>query len=335
MAESSRHEASLNSWLESGQHGEMGWLERNVDVRLDPRQLVPDARSVIVVADRYDGSPDADLPPRSGRIARYARGRDYHTHMKKRLHQVSDQLQSMHPDEVFRACVDTAPILEREVAAGAGLGGIGKHTLLIEPSVGSWLLLGEVVTTLGIEPTGTGQRVDPCGTCTRCIDACPTDAITPWSVDATRCVSYLTIEHRSDIDSSLHSGIGDWIFGCDICQEVCPHNQPTRLTSSTPTHEAYAPRTSGRDDSGASFDVRSVLDWTEEDRREAFTTSSMKRAKLDMIRRNAVIVAGNYLNAVEDEDLRSRLIEIAGDETEPPLVRQAAIEITERTRESR
>lgn len=328
VAQSSRHESSFNSWLESGQHGEMGWLERNVDVRLDPRQLVPDACSVIVVADRYDGAPDVELPPRSGRIARYARGRDYHTHMKKRLHQVSDRLQSMHPGEVFRACVDTAPILEREVAASAGLGGIGKHTLLIEPSVGSWLLLGEIVTTLAIEPTGSGEQIDPCGSCTRCIDACPTDAISPWSIDATRCVSYLTIEHRSAIDPSFHSGIGEWIFGCDICQEVCPHNQPTRLTSSVPTHEAYAARSSGRDDSGASFDVRAVLDWTEEDRRLAFKTSSMKRAKLDMIRRNAVIVAGNYLQTSEDVDLRRRLIEIAGDETEPALVRQAAIEIT-------
>ena len=305
----------------------MAWLERNIDVRIDPRQLLPNARSVIVVADRYDGAPDVVLPPRSGRIARYARGRDYHTHMKRRLHQVSDRLQATHPEETFRACVDTAPILEREVAAGAGLGGIGKHTLLIEPSVGSWLLLGEIVTTLAIEPTGSGETIDPCGTCTRCIDACPTDAITPWSVDASRCISYLTIEHRTDIDPSFHSDMGDWLFGCDICQEVCPHNQPTTLTSSTPTHEAYAARTAGRDQSGASFDVREVLDWTEEDRRRAFTTSSMKRAKLDMIRRNAIIVAGNYLREHEDVDLSRRLNEIACDEAEPSLVRQAAIEI--------
>ena len=163
---------------------------------------------------------------------------------------MSDRLQATHPEETFRACVDTAPILEREVAAGAGLGGIGKHTLLIEPSVGSWLLLGEIVTTLAIEPTGSGETIDPCGTCTRCIDACPTDAITPWSVDASRCISYLTIEHRTDIDSSFHSD-KDWLFGCDVCQEVCPH-QPT-TDQLTPTHEAYAARTAGRDQSGASL----------------------------------------------------------------------------------
>ena len=145
-----------------------------------------------------------------------------------------------------------------------------------------------------------------------------------------RCQSLHQLsDHRASNGhrSSFHSDIGDWLFGCDICQEVCPHNQPTTLTSSTPTHEAYAARTAGRDQSGASFDVREVLDWTEEDRRLAFTTSSMKRAKLDMIERNAIIVAGNYLREHEDVDLSRRLNEIACDEAEPSLVRQAAIEI--------
>ena len=325
---SSKQAGELHAWLQEGRHGEMNWLAENVEVRTDPRVLLPGAQSVIVVADRYEGSPDVDLPEGAGRIARYARGRDYHVHMKKRLHRVADALARQFPDETFRACVDTAPILEREVGVAAGLGAIGKHTLLIEPSIGSWLLLGEIVTTLEAEATGTGKPLDPCGTCTRCIEACPTDAITPWSVDATRCISYLTIEHRSDIDPAFHSGIGDWLFGCDICQEVCPHNQPTTLTSSASTHEAYAPRPTGRDDTGASFDVREVLDWTEDDRRKAFTTSSMKRAKLDMIRRNAVIVAGNYLKKQDDPSLRKRLEAIAGDASEMELVRQAAIEVT-------
>ena len=324
----SSHASDLDEWLASGRHGEMGWMEKNVEVRIDPRKLVPEARSIIVVADRYDGSPDKPLPPGSGRIARYARGRDYHTHMKKRLHRVADRLQSIHPGEIFRAFVDTAPILEREVAAAAALGAIGKHTLLIQPSIGSWLLLGEIVTTLAIQTTGKDTQTDLCGSCTRCIDACPTDAISPWSMDASRCVSYLTIEHRSHIDPSFHPAIEDWLFGCDICQEVCPHNHPTRLTQGAPTQEAYAPRPLGRDESGASFDVREVLEWTEDDRRKAFKTSSMKRAKLDMIRRNAVIVAGNYLRGTEDEALRSRLVQIAADESESPLVRQAAIDIT-------
>ncbi len=323
----SRHGEALTTWLDDGRHGEMGWLADHVEVRIDPRVLVPGAQSVIVVADRYGGGPDGELPQGAGRIARYARGRDYHVHMKKRLHRIADVLSREFPGETFRACVDTAPILEREVAAAAGLGAIGKHTLLIEPSVGSWLLLGEIVTTLAIEPTRMQDQIDPCGTCTRCIDACPTGAITPWSVDATRCISYLTIEHRSDIDPEFHAGIGDWLFGCDICQEVCPHNQPTTLTSSASTHEAYEPRPAGRDETGASFDVREVLDWTEEDRRKAFTTSSMKRAKLDMIRRNAVIVAGNYLKKQDDPSLRQRLEAIAADPAELQLVRQAAIDV--------
>lgn len=323
-AQGSRYGDALRAWLAQGQHGEMHWLEEHVEVRMDPRVLLPGAQSVVVVADRYEGTPDEVVPKRGGRIARYARGRDYHVLMKKRLHRVADVLSEQHPGETFRACVDTAPILEREVAAAAGLGAIGKHTLLIEPSIGSWLLLGEIVTTLAIEPTGTGQELDPCGTCTRCIDACPTDAITPWSVDATRCVSYLTIEHRSSIDPTWFEGIGDWLFGCDICQEVCPHNQPTERTVSVPKHQAYEPRSTGRDGTGASFDVLEVLDWTEEDRRVAFTTSAMKRAKLDMIRRNAVIVAGHYLRREDDSKLRDCLVRIAADENEVALVREAA-----------
>lgn len=324
---SSKQGGELHAWLEEGRHGEMKWLAENVEVRTDPRVLLPGARSVIVVADRYEGGPDIELSARAGRIARYARGRDYHVHMKKRLHRVADTLSEQHPGETFRACVDTAPILEREVAAAAGLGAIGKHTLLIEPSIGSWLLLGEIVTTLEIEPTGSSQDLDPCGTCTRCIDACPTDAITPWSVDATRCVSYLTIEHRSRIEPGFHEGIGDWLFGCDICQEVCPHNQPTDRTRSQPTESAYAARSRSHDSSGASLDILAVLNWTEEDRREAFTTSAMKRAKLDMIRRNAVIVAGNHLRREDDPPLREWLVRIAADQDEPALVREAASDV--------
>ncbi|MEE2906337.1 MAG: tRNA epoxyqueuosine(34) reductase QueG [Planctomycetota bacterium] len=326
-AQGSRYGQQLRAWLEQGRHGDMQWLEEHVELRIDPRVLVPGAQSVIVVADRYDGAPDEAVPERGGRIARYARGRDYHTFMKKRLHRVADTLSEQYPGETFRACVDTAPILEREVAAAAGLGAIGKHTLLIEPSIGSWLLLGEIVTTLAIEPTGTHQDLDPCGACTRCIDACPTEAIKPWSVDATRCVSYLTIEHRSPINPDFFEGIGDWLFGCDICQEVCPHNQPTDHTRTQPTEPAYDARSRSHDASGTSLDVMAVLNWTEEDRREAFTTSAMKRAKLDMIRRNAVIVAGNQLRREDDPPLRECLVRIAADQNEPPLVREAAVNV--------
>src|SRR5262249_20142541 len=149
-----------------------------------------------------------------------------------------DSLRERFPAEQFRAFVDTAPVMEREHAARAGLGWIGKHTLIIHPRLGSYMLLGGVLTTMDIPAPAAQRRVtDHCGTCTRCIDACPTAAITPYSVDATRCISYLTIEHRGEIDPALHEGIGDWLFGCDVCQEVCPHNGGRDQTPGTKHQE--------------------------------------------------------------------------------------------------
>ncbi len=337
----SRWGEELAEWLAAGRHGTMQWLAERAELRRDPRGLLPGVRSVIAVADRYaDGRPDRRDPdhrePARGRIARYARGRDYHRVMTRRLHAVADELAAAHPGHRFRTCVDTAPILEREAAAAAGLGSIGKHTLLIERGVGSWMLLGEILTTLPLEPTATsgagdaGRRSggpDICGSCTRCIDACPTGCIEPFSVDASRCVSYLTIEHRGPIDPSMHAAIGDWIFGCDICQEVCPHAQPTRRSRRASVHEAYAPRRDG-------FDLLEVLGWTEDDRREAFAVSALKRAKLPMMKRNALIAAGNRLaggpTGPGDAELRERIVAIAEDPSEPPLVRETARDVLRR-----
>jgi epoxyqueuosine reductase len=236
--------------------------------------------------------------------------------IRRRLHALADELRDRFPGETFRVCVDTAPLLEREYAQRAGIGAVGKHTLIIERGVGSYLLLGEIVTTLELQP-GEPATADPCGTCTRCIEACPTDAITPWSVDATKCISYLTIEHRSAIDERYHEPMGDWIFGCDICQEVCPHNQPTERTRAARSHEAYEPRRSG-------FDLLEVLNWSEQDRIRAFTKSAMKRVKLWMMKRNALIVAGNVLCERDVPELRERIEQIAGDDTEQEIVRSTA-----------
>lgn len=320
-----QYAAELKSWLNTGQHGEMTYLARNVDALLDPQRVLPGAVSIICVADRYHtGDPDRidhAGPPR-GRIARYARGDDYHIVIKKRLHALCDELAAAYADHAFRACVDTAPVLEREYAMRAGLGAIGKHTLLIEQGAGSYLLLGEVLTTMPLTPARAqpSEPIDPCGSCTRCIEACPTNAISPWSVDGTRCISYLTIEHRSEIDASLHAAMGDWLFGCDICQEVCPHNQPTRSKTHLTTHEAYAPR----DDRRSGFPLLDVLNWDETARRSAFTGSSMKRAKLAMMKRNAVICAGNALRENENAALRTRIEAIAADPAEDDLVRHTA-----------
>ena len=187
----SSYDTELVQWLADGLQGEMEWMNRNVEVRLDPRSLLEGANSVIAVADRYGVLADEPLQRGHGKIARYARGKDYHKAMKRRIHSICDVLRAHYPNETFRGCVDTAPVLEREFAAKAGLGAIGKHTLLIEQSVGSWILLGVIVTTAKLESMNKEDQ-DPCATCTRCIDACPTDAITPWSVDARKCISYLT-----------------------------------------------------------------------------------------------------------------------------------------------
>lgn len=332
-AEPSGYGAELWAWLKAGKHGQMHYLATQAALRIDPAKLLARARSIICVADRYhDGRTDprpaaSSLAP-SGHVARYARGDDYHAVIRKRLKQLAAELEQMFPRAQFRVCVDTAPILEREHAMRAGLGGIGKHTLLIEPGVGSYLLLGEIITTLELassESRGAVEvvpapRLDPCGTCTRCIEACPTEAITPWSVDATRCISYLTIEHRGLIDEQFHEAMGDWIFGCDVCQEVCPHNQPTRRSRASPLHPAYKPR----EDRQPGFDLLAVLNWTEEDRRRAFTKSAMKRAKLVMMKRNALIAAGNAMREQPHKGLLSRMQEVAMDQREPELVRVTA-----------
>jgi epoxyqueuosine reductase len=311
----------VTAWLNAGKHGEMEYLARNLESRLDPRKLLPGAKSIICVADRYhDGRPDRRTGSPTGRIARYARGADYHVVMKKRLHVLCDRLKASFPIAEFRACVDTTPILEREHAARAGLGAIGKHTLLIEPGVGSYLLLGEVLSTLALEPSTSMDGVDVCAPCARCIAACPTDAITPYSVDATKCISYLTIEHRSAIDERFHEPMGEWLFGCDICQEVCPHNQPTRRTQAAAVNPPYVPASGGRD----SFDLLDVLNWDEQARREAFVRSAMKRAKLNMMKRNAIIAAGNELRRSDHPALRRRIEELAASESEDELVREAA-----------
>jgi epoxyqueuosine reductase len=289
----SEHADEYRAWISRGRHGEMAYLARHVETRLDPARLLEGAHAAIMVADLYAlrGGADPALPPGRGRIARYARGRDYHVTMKRRLHALSDRLRHRSPAHRFRAFVDTAPVLERELAQRAGLGWIGKHTLLIEPRLGSYLLLGGVLTTLPLAPA-ISRVQDHCGTCTRCIDACPTSAITPYSVDATRCISYLTIEHRGQIDPSLRPKMGSWAFGCDVCQEVCPHNSPRAPRPDAP-HPDHAPFADADGSKRDSLDLLRVLGWTEDDRRAAFARSALRRATLDMIRRNASIALDN------------------------------------------
>jgi len=321
-AEPSAFADEYRRWIDAGRHGSMAYLARNLDVRLDPRVFLPGARSIIMVADQYErrpapaGSEDAPHRP-AGRIARYARGRDYHGVMKKRLHALCDALRDEHPAAEFRAFVDTAPILEREHAARAGLGWVGKHTLLIHPRLGSWLFLGGIATTLDLTPAPEQQPVtDHCGACTRCIDACPTGAITPYSVDATRCIAYLTIEHRGEIDPDLRGLIGGRVFGCDDCQEVCPHNSHRPGDVGEP-HPAYTPRQE-------TLDPLAVLEWSEEDRRRVLGGSAMTRATLAMLKRNAVVTLSNTPGAIGNPAVRAAITRLRDDPAEPTLARAAA-----------
>ena len=317
----SKHEKEYYEWIREGKQGEMGWLSENMNVRMNPAELLEGAQSLICVIDRYSHASDCVRDLKEGWIARYAVGRDYHKQMKKRLHRICDSL-SEGTGESFKACVDTAPLLEREIAASAGLGAIGKNTLLLEPGIGSWFFIGIILTTAKLTPSEP-SAINPCQSCTKCIDACPTDAITPFSVDATKCISYLTIEHRSKIDEVLHEPIGNWLFGCDICQEVCPHNQHTQSSSNaTPNSDYQSNRTS--------FNILDVLSWTEEDRRHALMGSAMKRAKLYMFKRNALIIAGNMLRANADDALLDVLRTISQDESEDLVVRDTAKSVLKR-----
>jgi epoxyqueuosine reductase len=284
-AEPSRYRDYFREWLDSGQAGSMAYLKNRFEERADPAAYFPGAQSIICVAMNYytelDPAPAAESG-RHGRVARYALGDDYHELIKDRLYSLADWLRETSQCRT-RCGVDTAPIMEKELAARAGIGWIGKNTCVINPEIGSWLLLGEVLTTLPLPPDA--PATDHCGSCTRCIDACPTGAIVePYQLDARRCISYLTIEHRGEIPSDLHAPIGDWLYGCDICQDVCPHNR----RAIPATDPAMQPRfTTG------SLDVDDVQEWKEDDYRSAVKGSAMKRVKLPQLQRNAAIVASN------------------------------------------
>jgi len=217
-------------WVTRGMAGEMRYLtDRRAELRRDPRHLLPTARSVICVGKLYNTSPEIKDPP----VSRYAWGsRDYHHVLRDGLELLAARLHEIEPFE-SKMCVDTAPLLERSYARLAGLGWIGKNTCLIHEPLGSWFLLGELLTSLEIEPDAPPP--DRCGTCTRCIDACPTQALVPdgegWTLDSRRCISYLTIELRTPIPEEMRPGVGKHVFGCDICQEACPWNSRAPVSS--------------------------------------------------------------------------------------------------------
>ncbi len=278
---------NLERWLDAGMHGEMGYMARTRVIRSDPRLLLPGCTSVVAVAMsfRCDQPDSTTLEADCGRVwvSRYAWGRDYHRILKKKLVRLGRWLAEQRPSAQWRACVDTAPILEREWAARAGLGWIGKNTLLLNRELGSELFLGILLTDQKLLPDG--PRPEHCGNCTACLDACPTEAFPePKVLDARRCVGYLTVEHRSAIPTELQPGVGTMIAGCDICQEVCPWTQraPADLHPEfSPDTRRLRPRLEGLED----LDEKAYAEWRK--------GSALNRIGYEQFRRNLGIARSN------------------------------------------
>ncbi|MCG3131312.1 MAG: Epoxyqueuosine reductase [Phycisphaerae bacterium] len=275
----------------------MTYLHRHFEKRTDPAALLPGARSVVMTGLSYHrretGGTDVEPDPRpgpgsvEGRVAMYAWGEDYHVVIRRKLAPLAEALlregRAESAEPAVKICVDTAPLLEREFAAAAGLGWIGKNTLVLNPALGSTFFLGAIVTTLDIAPDA--PMPDHCGTCRRCLDACPTDAFPePYRMNAARCISYLTIERRETISAEFQAAIGDRLFGCDDCQDVCPFNRDVPQTA----EPAFAPGPHA-----PRLDAQELLTWDEATSRSKLAGTAVTRANLDMLRRNAGIVLRN------------------------------------------
>lgn len=265
---------NLDLWLGKGYHGSMAWMERHADLRLDPTKLVPGARTVISVLHNYYPEREQPEDPDVPRIARYAYGRDYHKVVKKKLLKLLEYIREQAGAVEGRAFVDSAPVHEREWARRGGLGWVGKNSLLLNKGTGSYFFIGEIILDLELPPDG--PVTDHCGSCTRCLDACPTGAIIqPQVVDASRCISYLTIELKESISRQFSGQTEGWVFGCDICQEVCPWNR-----FSKPHNEPdYEPHPEAL--------TLSASDWEtmeEESFEDIFGRTPLKRAGLKKIR---------------------------------------------------
>ncbi|MEM7652365.1 MAG: tRNA epoxyqueuosine(34) reductase QueG [Pseudomonadota bacterium] len=302
---------ALDAFVAEGRHGDMEWMDRNHDRRRDPKTLWPEVGTVISLGLSYAPSEDplANLDhPERGIISVYARNKDYHDTLKKRLRVFASWLHNEHATDV-KLFVDTAPVLEKPLAEAAGLGWRGKHTNLVSRNHGSWLFLGEVFTAL-VLPVDT-PAADRCGRCTRCQDACPTNAFpTPYTLDARRCIAYLTIEHKGPIDRRFRALMGNRIYGCDDCLAVCPWNkfaQATREPDFLPRAELTAPR------------LLDLVELDDQSFRQVFAGSPIKRIGRDRFVRNVLIALGNTGNQTTTIGIMPRL------DDPSPIVRGAAV----------
>ncbi len=288
---------AFGAWLERGYHAGMGWMNKNADSRVDPRVLMPGARSVITVALNYwHETPEQPVEARYGRISRYARGKDYHKVLGQKLRELRDWLAERVPGIEAKIYVDTGPVLEKAWAVRSGIGWLGKHTNVIRRNTGSWFFVGVMVVNIGLDYDE--PAADYCGSCTACLDACPTNALQPYLLDASKCISYWTIEHRGEFScDSLSSRFENWIFGCDICQEVCPWN-------------GFATGTEIPEFSNLRFSVvRELKEWediTEEEFMRTFRGTAVLRAKYRGFLRNVKNALRNATATERYPERRSR-----------------------------
>jgi epoxyqueuosine reductase len=282
----SGNESNLKSWLDRGFHADMNWIPRTLTQRNDIQEKLPGAKSVIVLIKNYY-SPRPDAEPESGKVARYAWGRDYHRVLKKPLLRLAKHVESLASDTRTYHSIDTGPVLERTWAQRSGIASIGKNSLALRRDIGSWFFIATIITTLDITPDESSH--DICGTCTACIDACPTEAIVePYVVDSNRCISYQTIENRGNIPNTLHTQHREWIYGCDICQDVCPWNRFQTTTDESNFH----PRPGH-----ANPQFNTLLNMSESEFNTEFEGTPIRRTKHFGIQRNAQIVKKNATTA--------------------------------------
>ena len=274
-----RESDQLREWLRRGYEGQMKWMARDPEMRTDPRKLFPPARSVVVVAKNYYTPAQHQKDPATGKISRYAWGDDYHDVIAGKLHSLLSWIKETVPGAEGKVCVDIQPMMDKSWAVCAGLGWLGKHTNVITPEYGSWVFIGELLLNFELE-YDRQQVEDHCGTCTLCIDACPTGAITePYVLDSNKCISYATIELRTDeIPAEVKENLDGWLYGCDVCQDVCPWNRFEQVTNEA----RFQPRVEN-----VNARLNDVLELTPENYADRFRSSSMKRAKLSGLQRNA------------------------------------------------
>ena len=278
----------LREWLRSRFHGDMAWMEREPEKRMDPRAIYPEARSVLVVALNYFTPHEHE--PVNGKISRYAWGDDYHDIVRERLKLLLERIRVEFEGADGKICVDTAPVMDKAWAVRAGIGWQGKHSNIINPDIGSWFFIGEILLNIDLE-YHDDTMPDHCGTCTACLDACPTTAIVePYVVDSNKCISYATIElRRPELPDVVSENLNGWLYGCDICQDVCPWNRFEKPTLET----RFEPRM-GETSIGPDM----VLSLTPETYAERFRRSAIKRAKISGLQRNA-----RYLGSTDDDSL--------------------------------